>query len=153
MEKDWKANLARFFDELRIIENSKEETIENFDQFCEFIAEPAFETLIEELRVYGLKSKCVRSKKESIAFIINFPKSGIDNFRYVIYLPKNSLELNLKLRIRGIKNKKSPILEKEELFMEKVRPLDVLKLKKEDIINDVIEHYRCFNFEANTRPQ
>ncbi|MEA3420432.1 MAG: hypothetical protein U9Q97_01995 [Acidobacteriota bacterium] len=153
MEKDWKANLARFFDELRIIENSKEETIENFDQFCEFIVEPAFEALAEELRVYGIKSKYRKSKKESITFVINFPKSGIDSFQYIIHLPKESLKLNLKLLIRGRKNTKSPMKEKEEQFMRKRSTLDILKLKKDDIIDDVIEHYRCFNFEDIPKPK
>jgi len=49
-ERDWKEALAKCFEELRVIEECKGETPENFKQFCEFIAEPAFESLAEELR-------------------------------------------------------------------------------------------------------
>ncbi|MDH5742735.1 MAG: hypothetical protein OEZ52_04260, partial [Candidatus Aminicenantes bacterium] len=60
------------------------------------------------------------------------------------------LEMRLKLRIRGRKNKKSVMGEKEESFMEAVNPVGVLKLKKEDIIQDVIRHYRNYILEALT---
>ncbi|TET22461.1 MAG: hypothetical protein E3J76_04755 [Candidatus Aminicenantes bacterium] len=149
MGNEWKENLASFFEGLRILEISKKETIENFDQFCEFIVEPGFESLDEELKQFGIKSKSSKSKGKSITFQINFTKSRIDNFQYIIFLPKNSLELKLKLRIRGRKRKKSLMEEKEEPFMENVEPLDILKLKKEDIILDVIEYYRRFKYEAH----
>ena len=42
---DWKLNLANYFEELRILRESKQEALDNFNQFCEFIAEPAFESL------------------------------------------------------------------------------------------------------------
>ena len=62
MAKDWKENLASFFDGFRIIERSKDETIKNFDQFCEFVVEPAFESLGEELENYRINSKIKRDK-------------------------------------------------------------------------------------------
>jgi len=57
----------------------------------------------------------------------------------------------LKLRIRGRKSKKSTIEEKELPFMKEVLPADILKLKKEDLIRDIIKHFRNFNFEALTK--
>lgn len=150
-ESDWKEGLAKCFEELRVIEECKGETPENFKQFCEFIAEPAFEGLAEELRKYGIKSKLKRIKSKLITFQVNFPKSRIDNFHYMICLPKDSFELRLKLRIRGRRNKKSVIEEKELPFMKDVLPSDILRLKKEDLIQDVIRHFRNFNFDALTK--
>jgi len=57
MGNDWKENLASFFEGISILEISKKETIENFNQFCEFIVEPGFESLDEELKQFGIKSK------------------------------------------------------------------------------------------------
>jgi hypothetical protein len=150
MGSDWKEDLTNFFEEFSIIETSKKEALEDFDQFCEFIVEPAFESLAEALKELGIKSKSKRTKGKSISFQINFPGSRIDNFQYIICLPKNSLEMRLKLRIRGRKNKKSVMGEKEKSFMEAVNPVGVLKLKKEDIIQDVIQHYRNYILEALT---
>jgi len=150
MGSDWKEDLTNFFEEFSIIETSKKEALEDFDQFCEFIVEPAFESLAEALKELGIKSKSRRTKDKSISFQINFPGSRIDNFQYIIFLPKNSLEMRLKLRIRGRKNKKSVMGQKEESFMEAVNPVGVLKLKKEDIIQDVIRHYRNYILEALT---
>ncbi len=152
MTKDWKENLASFFDGYRIIERSKEDTIKNFDQFCEFVAEPAFESLGEELENYRITSKIKKDKGKSITYQINFPKSKVENFLYIIIFPKNSLELQLKLSIRGRKDINSPMEgTKEGLFMKDVAPSEILKLKKEDLIQDVIEHYRNFCFKAATQ--
>jgi len=150
-ENEWKETLAKFFEEVRVIEECRGETPENFNQFCEFIAEPAFESLAQELRKYGIKSKMRRIKRKLIALQMNFPKSNTDNFHYMICLPKNSFELRLKLRIKGRRNKKSIHEEKELPFMKDLLPSDVLKLTKEDLIRDVIKHYRNFNFEALTK--
>jgi len=57
VETDWREDLKKLFEDLSIIEKSKKETIQNFHQFCEFIAEPAFETLNEEFKQYGIKSQ------------------------------------------------------------------------------------------------
>ena len=48
MGKDWKEDLASLFEDLFIIAGSKQETLMNFNQFCEFIAEPAFESMKDE---------------------------------------------------------------------------------------------------------
>ena len=153
MAKDWKENLASFFDGYRIIERSKEETIKNFDQFCEFVVEPAFESLGEELENYRINSKIKRDKGRSITFQINFRRSKVENFLYTIGFPKNSLELQLKLVIRGRIDIKSPMEETESQFMKDVTPAEILKLKKEDLVQDIIEHYRNFCFKAATQTE
>jgi hypothetical protein len=153
MAKDWKQNLASFFEGYRIIERSKDETIKNFDQFCEFVVEPAFESLAEELENYRIASKIKHDKGKSITFQINFAKSKVENFIYTIVFPKNSLELQLKLVIRGRKDINSPMQEMEDRFMKDVAPAEILKLKKEDLIQDVIEFYRNFCFKAATQTE
>ena len=150
MGSDWKKDLSGFFEEYAIIETSKKETLDDFDQFCEFIAEPAFENISGELKEFGIRSKSKRIKGKSITLHINFPGSRIDNFHYAICLPKNSIELRLTLRIRGRKNAKSVMEEKHIPFMNGVNPKGVLKLKKEDIIHDIIRRYRDFVLESLT---
>lgn len=148
MGKDWKVELANFFEELRILRASKQESINDFNQFCEFVVEPAFESLEDELIQYGIKSKIIKIKGRSIAFQINFVKSRIGHFKYIIVLPKGSLSLKLKLRLRGRKTKKDPAEEKTMDFMKKTNPEDVLDLDKEEVIQDVIEKYRNFIYES-----
>lgn len=152
MEKNWKENLSAVFEELRIIQASIKEILGNFDQFCEFIAEPAFESLSEELKQYGIKSSLKRIKGKSIDFQINFKKSRKAHFHYIICLPENSVELRMKLFIKGRKERKSVMKQKEKLFMEKFGPKDIMKLSKECLIEDVIAHYRVFNFETLINP-
>lgn len=150
MGSDWKKDLASFFEEYAIIETSKKETLDDFDQFCEFIAEPAFENLSGALKELGIKSKSRRVRGKSITLQISFPGSRIDNFHYAICLPKNSIELRLTLRIRGRKNVKNVMEEKQMPFMDGANPSGVLKLTKEDIINDIIRYYRDFVLESLT---
>jgi len=150
MGSDWKKDLATFFEEYAIIETSKKETLDDFDQFCEFIAEPAFESLSGALKHFGISSKFQRTRGKSITFKINFPGSRIDNFHYSICLPKNSIEMRLTLRICGRKNKRSAVEENPLPFMDGMKPEGVLKLKKEDIIHDIILHYRDFVLQALT---
>ena len=118
MGSNWKKDLSGFFEEYAIIETSKKETLDDFAQFCEFIAEPAFENLSAELKEFGIRSKSRRIRGKSITFLIYFPGSRIDNFHYAICLPKNSIELRLTLRIRGRKNKKNVLEEKPMPFMD-----------------------------------
>jgi hypothetical protein len=153
MGSDWKDDLRSLFEDFTIVETSKKETREDFDQFCEFIAEPAFESLAEALKEFKIKSKSQRTKGKSITFQTNFPGMRIDNFQYAIILPKNSIELRLKLQIKGRKNSRSVMEKKEEPFMESVSPQGLLKLKKEDVIQDVIGHYRNFALTALTSPK
>ena len=147
---DWKKELAGFFEEYAIIETSKKEALDDFDQFCEFIAEPAFEILSTELKKYGIRSKSRRVNGRSNTFLINFPGSRIDNFHYAICLPKNSIQLKLTLRISGRKTQKNTLEEKKLPFMDGLNPEGVLKLKKEDVIIDIIRRYRQFVLESLT---
>jgi len=144
--------LAGLFEEIDIVETSQKETEENFDQFCEFVAEPAFETMAEELLAFGIKTKIKRSKGKSISFTIRFPQSRIDRFDYVILLPKNALELRLRLKVRGRGHKKGVLEDKNGPFMEQITPKEILKLSKKSIILDVIKHCRHFIFRALTSP-
>ncbi|MFP4082441.1 MAG: hypothetical protein ACLFVG_06745 [Candidatus Aminicenantes bacterium] len=145
---DWKQNLADFFEDRKVIGHCRKETVENFAQFCEFIAEPAFESLEDELRKYNVKSKTRKSKNKLIDFQINFPGSRIDHFHYIIRLPRNVIELKLKLQIKARMNKNESLEKREEAFMEKVKPQELLKLPKEAIIQDVIEHYKNFTYRT-----
>lgn len=148
MTDNWKEKLASYFEEFRIIQSSILETRDNFYQFCEFVAEPAFEALSEELEEYDIKTRLKRVKGRSIAIQVCFAASKIDNFIYIISLPKKSIELKLKLTIRGRNGKKSPFREKDELFMEDIAYCDILNLDKNKLIQDIIKHYHEFNFEA-----
>jgi len=152
-DQDWKENLRNLFKDIRIIEQSKQETLEYFDQFWEFIAVPAFESLKKELKEYGVKAKYRKIKRRTIHLQINFPHSSLDDFHYVIYLPKNSVELKLKLRIIGRQDKNNPPEQKEKQFMKDVLPSEILKLTHEELKNDVIEHYRAFKYEVIARPE
>jgi len=148
MEGDWKVELANFFEELRILKESKQEALKNFNQFCEFVVENAFETLQDELIQYSIKSKVIKVAGKSIAFQINFGKSRISRFKYIICLPKGSLDLRLKLKLRGRKTKTSEPEEKEIDFKKEISPDHILDLEKEDILHDVIEKYKNFVYEA-----
>jgi len=151
-EEKWKEELNRYFEDLRIIEKCQQEAREHFDQFCEFIVEPAFEALEEELKNKKIKIKYFKEKYKFIHLQVNFPDSRVDNFHYRIILPKNSLELKLVQKIAGRKDKKSPLQEKERPFMPEVRPEEILKLAKEDILMDVIARLKEFNYAARTSP-
>ncbi|MDI6848474.1 MAG: hypothetical protein QME69_01615 [Candidatus Saccharicenans sp.] len=152
IEEKWMRELNRYFEDLRIIEKCQQEARDHFDQFCEFIVEPAFEALEQALEPRGIKVRYDRRKNRLIHIQINFPDSKIDNFHYTIMLPQNSLELKLLLKTAGRKNKKARLEEKEGAFLPEVRPEDVLKLSKEDIILDIIQKLKEFNYAARTTP-
>lgn len=149
---DWTEDLAGFFDDLQIIEKCKKQALDDFDQLCEFIAEPAFENVTEELKRRKIKSRFKKNKRKSIDFQINFPGSRLDHFHYTIFLPKNSVELKLRLEIRGRKNRESQLEKTEKPFMEGVQPSDLLRMPKEKIIRDVIDHYKAFVYETIAIP-
>lgn len=151
-DSDWKEQLESLLEDVKVIEQSQQEAFENFDQFCEFVAEPAFETLVDEFKKYRIKSRFKRSKKRSIDFQINFQGSRVDHFHYIIRLPKNAIELKLRLQIKARKDKESPLEKREEPFMEDVGPSQLLKLTKEDIIQDVLVHYKNFTYETVASP-
>jgi len=148
----WKENLRSCFAGIRLIEQCKLETLVNFGQFCEFIAEPAFEALAEDLKEFGLRTKSHKQKDKSIGFEIAFPKSRKAQFIYIITLPKNSVDIRLTLKVRGRKIQSSDFEDADSTFMEGVTPGEVLKLKKEDLLMDVIERYRDFMYRSLTTP-
>ncbi len=152
IEEKWMKELNRYFEDLRLIEKCQQEARDHFDQFCEFIVEPAFEALEQALEPRGIKVRYDRRKNRLIHIQINFPDSKIDNFHYTIILPQNSLELKLLLKTAGRKNKKARLEEKESAFLPEVGPEDVLKLSKEDIILDIIQKLKEFNYAARTAP-
>jgi len=147
-QKTWRDVLRKYFDDVRIIENAKVETMKSFDQFCEFIAEPAFESLEEEMKEYGVKVSFRKEKGRAFHFNISFPGSRIDNFQYRIILPRNSSQLNLGLVLKRRKARNAPLEEVRDEFMRDVTPSAVLKLAKEDLIRDIIDRYQFFNLVA-----
>ncbi len=148
MTRDWKSDLAKCFEEFRIIESCQKETVKEFNQFCEFIAEPCFESLAEELKPYGASTRIKKNKDKSIIFQVSFPPLKIKDFQYIIFLPKNSFKLKLKLKIRGGTTKRGRVQEKEEMLMKKWQDQNMLGLDKTALIQDVIEYFRSFVFET-----
>ena len=148
MGNNWKEMLAKCFEDNQILISSIQEAREKFDDFCEFVAEPSFEQLKEELEFHkvGAKIQCV--KGDSISFQTNFARSSISQFQYTVYLPKNSILLELKSRVGGRKNKKGIVEMKECPFMESASPSGVMETSQEDFIHDVICHYRNFLFNS-----
>ncbi len=151
-EEKWLKELNRYFEGLRVIEKYQQEAKDHFNQLCEFIVEPAFEALEDTLKDRGVRIKYDWKKDKFIHLQINFPQSRIDNFHYTIVLPSNSLELKLVLKTAGRKNQKSPLVEEEKSFLPEVKPEEVLKLTKEDIIIDIIQKLKKFNYQARTTP-
>jgi len=149
-QKAWRDDLRKYFEDVQIIEKAKVETRESFEQFCEFIAEPAFDSLEEEMKEYGIKVRFRKEKGRAFTFDISFPESRIDNFHYKIALPKNSIELKLGLVLKGRKARSAPFEEMRDEFMKGVAPSAVMKLAKEDLIRDIIERYKFFNLAALT---
>jgi len=148
MGKNWKETLAKCFEDIQILVASIHETREKFDNFSEFIAESALESLKEELDLYKIGAKIQSIKGHSISFQTNFVKSSIRQFQYTVYLPKNSIQLELNSRVGGRKNKKGLMEEQEYPFMEGIAPPSVMDISQEDFILEVIRHYRNFLFTS-----
>ncbi len=152
LKEDWKAELKNHFDSVKILDKSRGEAILHFDQFCEFIAEPAFECLAEEIAGYGVKARHVKSKGREIRLVLCFPGSKEEQFHYKIALPRNSIELRLNLTVRARKSPKAEYQTKEEGFLPETPQDRMLKLDKDAVILDVIDHYKNFIYEAMTSP-
>jgi hypothetical protein len=149
---DWKTELKDHFANMRVLERCQAETLLHFDQFCEFIVEPALENLAEEIASFGVKLRFQKTKGRDIRASLTFPGSKDEQFQYRILLPKNAVELRLGLATKGRKNLRSEFKAKESEFMPGLSPAEVLKLSKEDIILDVVGHYRDFRYETLTSP-
>jgi hypothetical protein len=144
---DWKDRLRAAFESIGILEKCKHETAENFKQFCEFIAEPAFEALGEELKAYGVRSKSWSVRGRSICLRLSLRASQLDGFDYMISLPRNSVEMKLRLSLRGRRTPKGPLKQKEERFMAGIPPDRVMKISREELIADIIERYKDLTLE------
>ncbi len=149
---DWKTELKNHFENVRILAKCQAETLIHFEQFCEFIVEPAFEALAEEIASFGVKLKFQKSKGRDIRLSLSFPGSKDEQFQYKILLPKNSVELRLGLVTKGRKNLKTDFKTEEGEFMPGMSSAAVLKLDKETIILDILGHYRDFIYKALTSP-
>jgi hypothetical protein len=149
---DWKKELANHFENVRVIERCQAETVAQFDQFCEFIAEPAFEVLIEELAQFKIRATQTRTKGRSIRCSIFFPGLKEEQFHYRISLPKNSLELRLRLEIKARRTPKAEYQTTDEEFMPGLFPFKVLRLDKDEVVADIVKHYTDFCYTALTSP-
>jgi len=147
-DKDWKEQLRGCFEDIAILERSRRETAENFRQFCEFIAEPAFEALEDELKSYQIRAKHTTTKGRSVGLQLDFRRSKTDHFHYTIILPKNSVELKLQVQVRGRRSPNGALEEKMEPFLPGTPPEKTIKLAKEDLLAAVIARYRDFILES-----
>ena len=148
----WKEELRNRFEAFKLIEKAQGDTLESFTQFCEFIAEPAFESLKEEMKDYGIRVRFLEEKGVAVELEISFPGSKTDNFHYRIFLPRNAFELKPRLLLKGRKTKSSPLVEIPGEFMKGRPPAEVIKITKEDLIRDVLEKYGDFRLSALTSP-
>lgn len=148
----WKEELRKRFEAFRLIEKAQADTLESFDQFCEFIAEPAFEGLKEEMKDYGVRVAFREEKGVAVELELSFPGSKKDNFHYRIFLPRNAFELKPGLVLKGRKTKSAPLEEESLVFMKGKSPAEIMKISKEDLIRDVLERYGNFKLSALTSP-
>ncbi|HPW17193.1 MAG TPA: hypothetical protein PLP83_02295 [Candidatus Aminicenantes bacterium] len=149
---DWKKELENHFENVKVIAQCQAETVAQFDQFCEFIAEPAFESLTEELDRRRIRSAHQKIAGRSIRFTILFPGSKDDQFHYRISLPKNSVELRLKLQIKARPSPKADYETTDGDFMPGLFPFKVLRMDKDEVVADVVKHYTGFCYKALTSP-
>ncbi len=149
---DWKTELKDHFENVRILAKCQAETLIHFEQFCEFIVEPAFEALADEIASYGVKLRFQKSKGRDIRLSLSFSGSKDEQYQYKIVLPKNSVELRLRLATKGRKNLKTDYVTEEGEYRPGLSSAAVLKLTKEDVIHDVLEHYRDFSYKTLTSP-
>jgi len=152
-EDSWKERLRSVLGDFELLEKCKQDTLENFQQFCEFIAEPAFESLRLELRRHRIKASYGRLKKRAAYLRVNFQRSRVDNFYYMLILPQNAVEMRLRLFLRGRKTPQAALEDREEPFMPRLAPAEVMKIDREALILDIISRYQEFNYRARTAPR
>lgn len=146
----WKDELRKHFESIKLIEKAQADTLESFTQFCEFIAEPAFESLKQEMKDHGVRIRFREEKGLAIDLELSFPDSNTDNFHYRIVLPRNAYELRLGLVLKGRKSKSAPLEEKTAEFMKELPPAAIMKIAKEDLIRDILERYGTFTLSSLT---
>jgi hypothetical protein len=145
---DWRSDLTTCFEDLKVVERCREEALEHFSQFCEFVVEPAFEALAGEFVQYKAKARFWRVKGRSIHFEVRFPRSQTDQFHYILWMPKNSIELKLKLTVKSRKTPLGPLEERTVPFIESVPTKEILALEKDALAQDVIARYKKFLYAA-----
>lgn len=151
-ERDWKQEIRDHMENVRIIERCRVETLGHFEQFCEFIAEPAAEDLATELAEYRIRALHRKVKDREFAFMLCFPGSKDQQFRYRIVLPANSVELKLDLVVEARRSRRADFTSKTDRFMPGLKTEEVLKLDKSDIILDLLDRYKSFIYETMTTP-
>jgi hypothetical protein len=147
---DWKNRLRMLIDSVSVLERCKYETRENFKQFCEFIAETAFETLAEEMKEYKIKTKFWTEAGKNTGVRLDFPSPRVPSFYYIISLPENSVEMKLRLQVKARKSPDGPSQDSERIFMENVPPDKIMKIGKEELLDDIIEHFKNYVLAALT---
>jgi hypothetical protein len=70
---DWKEEIRKHFENVRVIEQCQGETLQRFEQFTEFIVEPAFEALADELKPRGIRVRFKNDKGRFLTFMLSFP--------------------------------------------------------------------------------
>jgi hypothetical protein len=150
---DWKEEVRKHFENVRVIEQCQGETLQRFEQFTEFIVEPAFEALADELKTRGVRVRFKNDKGRSLTFILSFPGSSEDQFFYSIVLPKNAIDLKLRLAVRCRQSSKGPWVEEEGEFAPGLMPSAIMKIAKEDLILALLERYKDLVYRALTNPE
>ena len=150
MKEDWKERLASLYEEIRIIEQSQEEAKVQFEQFCEFIAEPAFEEFMETLEELGGKGRVFKNPREWILFRVNFNFLQPVIFEYKLELPPQALQLRLNQVVRYRLAKEKDWQEKIEPFRPGLEDEDLLKLDKEKLLTHFLEICREHLFHLLT---
>jgi len=149
---DWKEDLKGCFLDAKVLEKCREEAVEHFDQFCEYVAESAFEALAEEFLGYQVKTRFWKVQGKSIHLEIRFPRSRVDQFHYILWMPRNSVELKLKLTVKWRRTPLGTLEEKTVPFLEKASPTEILKIDKDALAQDVIARYRKYLYETAVVP-
>jgi|GEM_PF-200420 len=145
---DWKSDLRSCFEDLQVIDRCRGEAVAQFDRFCDYVAEPAFEALTDEFGRYEIKCRSTWTKGASIEFEIRFPRSKEDHFHYILWLPKQAVELKLRLTIRGRKAPGAPMEEKTIPFIDKAPAKDILGIDRDALAQDVVARYKKFLYET-----
>ena len=105
------------------------------------------------MKQYKIKCKFWTRKGRSTGIEFDFPSSGVNSFHYIILLPKNAVQMKLRLQIKGRKSPQAALEEFEEAFMEGVPADKVIKISKEELLNNIVECFRNYTYEALTSPK
>jgi len=147
-DQSWRTDLKACFEDLQVIEKCRAEALERFSEFVAYVAEPAFEALEGEFQAFRVKTRYRTLQGVATHFEIRFPKSRIDQFHYILWMPKNAVELKLKLTVRGRRTPTGPLEEKTIPLIQKVTAKEILKLEIDALAQDIVARYRKFLFDG-----